>query len=86
MNVPAVANFLGQYVAFFNNMVVAQTAIPILIGLVAMIKVKAAAAIVGGHGSVGEKLGHAALIGLLIAIAPFVFPFVAPHLPSYLSM
>lgn len=86
MNAPAVGNFLAQYVGFFGNPILANIVIPILIGLIAAIKVKAAAAIVSGGGSVGEKLWHALLIGVLIAVAPFVWPFVAPMLPAYLQM
>jgi len=61
---------------------IAGIAIPILVGIVATIKVKSAAAIVGGHGSVGEKLPHAIIIGVLIAIAPFVWPFIDPVIPT----
>jgi hypothetical protein len=86
MNAPAVGIFLGQYVGLFNNTVFSMFIIPILIGLIATFKVKAAAAIVGGHGSVGEKLGHAFLIGILIAVAPFVWVYIGPHLPHYLNM
>ncbi|MFT4326485.1 MAG: hypothetical protein ACMXYK_03220 [Candidatus Woesearchaeota archaeon] len=60
--------------------------VPIAIGVLATIKVKAAAAIIGGgHGSVGEKLGHAFLIGVLIAASPFVWPFIAPMVPVVLA-
>ena len=60
-------------------------AIPALIGLIAAIKIKAAAAIAKG-GTVGEKLWHALIIGALIAIAPFIWPFLAPMLPEILQM
>lgn len=59
-------------------------AIPVIIGLVAAIKVKAAAAIARG-GSVGEKMWHALVIGALIAAAPFVYPLVESFIPPYLA-
>ena len=86
MNVPAVAAYGAQYVGFLGNAMLANIIIPVVVGLVATIKVKAAAAIIGGHGSVGEKMWHALLIGVLLAIAPFVWPYIAPMVPSYLQM
>lgn len=82
MNVPAVMSlsFMSWVPSWAANI-----GIPILIGLIATIKVKAAAAIVGGHGSVGEKFWHALAIGVLIALAPFVWPFIAPLLPEILN-
>lgn len=85
MNAPAVGNWLSNYVGFFGIPAVANITIPILIGIIATIKVKSAAAIVGGHGSVGEKLPHALMIGALIAVAPFVWIFIDPFFPSYLN-
>ena len=63
----------------------ATYAIPAIVGIIAAIKIKAAAAIARG-GTVGEKLWHALVIGLLIAIAPFVWPFIAPMLPAFMQM
>lgn len=85
MNAPGIGMFLSNYVGFFGIPAVANITIPILIGIIATIKVKSAAAIVGGHGSVGEKLPHAFAIGILIAIAPFVWPFIEPVVPSLLN-
>lgn len=87
MNAP----FFGSYLAvnlgwsFFASTTVSMVVIPIVIGLVAAIKVKSAAAIVGGHGSIGEKLPHALIIGALIAAAPFVWPLVAGVVPDFLN-
>lgn len=60
--------------------------VPIAIGLIIAIKVKAAAAIIHGHGNVGEKLPHALIIGALIAAAPFIWPFVEPYMPGFLTL
>lgn len=85
MNAPAVGNYLSQYMSIFGVSWVTNITIPIIIGLIATIKVKSAAAIVGGHGSVGEKLPHALAIGVLITIAPFVWPFIEGWLPPFLN-
>jgi hypothetical protein len=82
MNVPFVLNLIGWS---WMQGPIATYGIPILIGLIAAFKVKSAAAITKGHGSVGEKLGHALIIGALIAISPFVWPFIEPMLPSFLQ-
>lgn len=56
----------------------------ILLGIVATIKVKAAAAIAGKASGIGEKLGHALIVGALIAVAPYVWPFIEPMIPKFL--
>ncbi|MGM5483566.1 MAG: hypothetical protein ACQER9_01465 [Nanobdellota archaeon] len=87
MNAIVAGNYLAQYVGFFNNPLVSKVSIPILIGLIATLKVKSAASIVsGGHSNVGEKLPHALIVGAIIAAAPFIYPFIAPMLPSFLTM
>jgi hypothetical protein len=79
MNVPWVLTF--DFMSWMPNWA-ATWAIPILIGLIAAFKVKAAAAIAKG-GTVGESLPHALIIGALIAAAPFVWPLLAPSLPAW---
>jgi hypothetical protein len=79
MNVPYVSSL--PFMSWMPTWA-ASIAIPIIVGIVATIKVKAAAALVGGHGSVGEKLPHAIIIGVLIAAAPFVWPFIDPIIPT----
>lgn len=87
MNAPFFGNWLASSLgwSFMTNTTMSMIVIPIVIGLIAAIKVKAAAAIVGGHGSIGEKLPHALIIGALIAAAPFVWPLVAGVVPSFLN-
>lgn len=80
MNVPWVTNMIG---AAWITGPVATYGIPVVIGLIAAVKVKAAAAIAKG-GTVGESLPHALIIGLLIAAAPFVWPLVSGALPEFL--
>lgn len=87
MNAPFFGNWLVNSLGwtFFGNTAVSMFVIPILIGLIAAIKVKSAAAIVGGHGSIGEKLPHALFIGAMIAAAPFVWPFLVGIIPEFLN-
>jgi hypothetical protein len=56
-----------------------------LLGIIATVKVKAAAAIAGKASSFGEKFWHAATIGALIAVAPYIWVFVEPLLPGFLK-
>ncbi|MFT7615771.1 MAG: hypothetical protein ACI8Y7_000595 [Candidatus Woesearchaeota archaeon] len=60
INQPWLSGALGTYI------------IPIIIGIVAAVKVKTAAAIARG-GSVGETWIHALIIGLLIAASPWIW-------------
>lgn len=81
MNVPFVISLTG--LAFLEGPV-GTYGIPFIIGIIAAIKVKGAAALTKG-GSVGESLPHAIIIGALIALTPFVWPYVAPLLPDILN-
>jgi hypothetical protein len=58
----------------------------IVVGIIAMVKIAGAAAIVG---KVGEKWYHTLIIGALIIVAPYVWdfigPMVMPMLPAYLQ-
>jgi len=56
-----------------------------LLGVLATIKVKSAAAIAGKAGSFGEKFWHALIIGILIAVSPYIWPFVQPMVPTFLQ-
>jgi hypothetical protein len=87
MNAPFFGNWVASSLGWtiFTSTTMSMIIIPIVIGLIAAIKVKSAAAIVGGHGSIGEKLPHALIIGALIAAAPFVWPFVAGVIPDFLN-
>lgn len=83
MNIPFVMqqSFMSWMPAWAANY-----AIPIILGIVAAAKVKAAAAIVQG-GKVGESWYHALIIGALIAAAPIIWHLVVvPNnmLPAYL--
>jgi hypothetical protein len=74
MNVTYVYKLLN--LGFVEN-IYYDLGIRVAIGLLAALKIKTAAAVTKGHGSIGEKLPHALTIGLLIAAAPYIWPFVA---------
>jgi len=57
----------------------------VLLGIIATVKVKSAAAIAGKASSFGEKFSHALIVGILIAVAPYAWPFVQPLVPSWLN-
>jgi hypothetical protein len=83
-------NFLLGLLGLLDNVkssVWLEAGIRVLIGLIAAFKVKAAAAVITGRNAVGEKLGHALIIGALIAASPYIWAFViaANVLPPWLT-
>jgi hypothetical protein len=68
----------------YHSSIPIQAGLRFVIGLIAAIQVKAKAAVIQGHGSVGEKLGHAVIIGALIAVSPYIWAVLAPQLPAML--
>ncbi len=71
----------------YDGNIAIQAGLRTLVGLVAAFKVKSAAAVIQGHNSVGEKLGHALIIGILIATSPYIWAFILGTnvLPAWLS-
>ncbi len=57
----------------------------VLLGIIATVKVKGAAAIVSGKNAIGEKLIHALIVGALIAASPYIWVYLAPYIPTYLG-
>jgi hypothetical protein len=45
-----------------------------------LIKIHAKTAIMKG---LGEKWIHCTIVAALIGLAPFIYPFIAPYLPSF---
>lgn len=79
------ADLVLRFIPGLSKIPALNIVIPILVGLIIAFKVKAAAAIIHGHGNVGEKLPHALIIGALVAAAPFVWPFIEPIVPKFLK-
>ena len=70
--------FVGNIIAF-----------RIIVGLLAAIKIHGVSKAIQGSGSssvgLGETWFHSIFIGGLIIAAPYLYPFVAPTLPSWLK-
>jgi hypothetical protein len=77
-----------EFLGFMSEGIVWDAVLRVLIGLIAAFKVKSAAAVIQGHNSVGEKLGHALIIGALIAASPYIYVLIAQSgiLPSWLAV
>ncbi|MFT4249757.1 MAG: hypothetical protein ACMXYD_00105 [Candidatus Woesearchaeota archaeon] len=82
MNLPFAASLVGLTLGSNLGIIIA---LQVVIGLVAAFKVKAAAAIVTGRNAVGEKLSHALIVGALIAASPYIWPFLEPFIPTFLT-
>ncbi len=82
MNISFVLGLLN--IAITQNMWV-DLGIRVVIGIIAMVKIAGAAAIVG---KIGEKWYHTFIIGALIVAAPYIWnfinPFIMPMLPAWL--
>lgn len=66
---------IGFVLSFFNmkENLWLDIGIRVVIGLIAMVKIKAAAAVAG---RVGEKTGHVIIIGVLVMAAPFIWELI----------
>ncbi|MEM4711209.1 MAG: hypothetical protein QXL18_04660 [Candidatus Woesearchaeota archaeon] len=66
---------IGFVLSFFNmkENLWLDIGIRVVIGLIAMVKIKAAAAVAG---RVGEKTGHVIIIGVLVMTAPFIWELI----------
>jgi hypothetical protein len=72
MNISFVFDLMGM--AITSNFWV-DLGVRIVIGIIAMVKIAGAAAIVG---KVGEKWYHTLIIGILIIVAPYIWDFIGP--------
>ena len=75
------------YIGLKNPSIWVDGGLRVVLGLIAAIKVKSAAAVIQGHSNVGEKLWHALAIGALIAASPYIYAFLGTSgvLPSWLE-
>ncbi|MDO8661170.1 MAG: hypothetical protein Q7K43_04730 [Candidatus Woesearchaeota archaeon] len=86
MNVPFVLGLLSSI--DLPSWLLSPLVFRIAIGLIAVIKIHGVSAAIQGSvgiSSVGlaEKWTHSLLIGALIVLAPYVYPFIAPLLPLW---
>lgn len=81
MNISFIFSLLN--VSITENMWV-DLGVRVLVGIIAMVKIASAAAIVG---RVGEKWYHTLIIGVIIILAPYAWdligPSLSPMLPSW---
>ena len=79
-----IINLIGYYsyqtIAGFLPVQIPNFLIPLVIFVLALIKIHGVTAILKG---IGEKWIHCTIVALLIALAPFYYPFVAPYLPVF---
>ncbi|MFT4283004.1 MAG: hypothetical protein ACMXX6_01115 [Candidatus Woesearchaeota archaeon] len=80
MNIPWVLDLVG----FASNLAI-NIGVSVLVGIIAMVKIKAAASITG-RGGVGESNMHILIIGVLIIASPYIWelglePFVGQYIP-----
>ena len=66
----------------FTKNIMVILGIRAVVAIIAMLKISAAAAIAG---RVGEKFVHTFIIGVLIFVAPYAWPFIATFLPKSLK-
>jgi len=88
-----IALFATMNTEFFLGITgLAKTGIPfitnalmlrIAVGLILIIKIHSISAIGGGGRGLAEKWTHTLIITVLVVIAPYVWPFLAPILPSW---
>ncbi len=86
MNVPFVLSLLSSI--DLPSWLLYPLVFRIAIGLIAVIKIHGVSAAIQGSvgvSSIGlaEKWSHSLLIGALIVLAPYVYPFIAPLLPLW---
>src|SRR3989338_7982100 len=74
-----------QNIPFISNILVFR----IFIGLLTIIKVHAASAVVkttvGSSKGLKQTWAHSLIIGVLVVIAPYIWPFIAPAVESYFN-
>ncbi|MDP4012679.1 MAG: hypothetical protein Q8R00_03695 [Candidatus Nanoarchaeia archaeon] len=90
--------FLAMNVDFIYSVIPGLETIPILsniliiriaIGLLAMVKVHAAAAVIKSSGlgpSIGETWAHSFVIAILITTSPYIWPFLEPFVAGTLKL
>ncbi|MFA5796823.1 MAG: hypothetical protein WC916_02150 [Candidatus Woesearchaeota archaeon] len=78
MNIPVVLQLVGWHENTWINI-----GIRVIIGIIAMIKIGAAAAVAG---RVGEKLPHTLIIGALIMVSPYIWEMFLCTIPFIKSL
>ncbi len=87
MNVDYVVELFPFLSSFTLGLVSSALAIRLLIGIIAIIKIQAASAVVRGGTGVAarglrEHFIHTFVVAFLIVIVPYIYPFIAPIFPE----
>ena len=79
--------FLEQFGGSLPTWIQNELLIRITIALIIAIKINAISAVVPGVAGRGmrEKFIHSLVVGALVAIAPYIWPFIAPFAPTWLG-
>jgi len=78
MNIAFVAGIFHYKIT--ENFIV-DLIVRIIIGIIAMVKIGGAAAVVRGS-KLGEKWYHILIIGVLVMFAPYLWVYILPYLPK----
>jgi hypothetical protein len=87
MNAPYVLSLLNLPSAWYSSPITLQIAIGLFMAIKIHATSRAIKGSIGGAGSVGlgETWVHSILVGGLTIAAPYVWPFLAPVMPSWLG-
>jgi len=79
-----ILNLIGYYqyqaIAPYLPIQIPNFLIPLVVFLLAVVKIHGTSVIIG---KIGEKWIHCTIVAALIAITPYIYPFVAPYLPTF---
>ena len=87
-------DYIVELVPFFGSIslfsISTALLIRIIIGIIAILKIQAASAVVRGGGGVAarglkEHFTHTFIIAFLIVVVPYINPFIEPLFPAFLK-
>ena len=83
-----ITGLINSGIPLINNVLAVQIAV----GIILNIKIHATSAVIKGRafsgglsGGMAEHWTHTTIISALVIAAPYIWPFVAPMIPSYLG-
>ncbi|MBU0962892.1 MAG: hypothetical protein KKD48_03225 [Nanoarchaeota archaeon] len=80
-----VTGLLGSGIPLISNVLLVRIAV----GIILNIKMHATSAVIKGGGlaarGMAEHWTHTIIVSALVVIAPYIWPFIAPLVPSYLG-
>lgn len=80
-----ITNLINSGIPLISNVL----AVRIAIGIILNIKIHMTSAVIRGGGlaarGMAEHWTHTTIVSVLVVIAPYIWPFVAPMIPAYLG-